>query len=114
MLAAVNFNQMKVKEEWFEYILEKGGKRKYITHSGNQNAYNHDHPELRKWWVDTAVDLMNDANIDGIFIDKANGGDKPIRNEKGEIEAPEGKVQSYIDHKARIPEDAWRRGQERR
>ena len=98
------------KDEWFEYVLEEGGKRKYITYSGGQNAYNHDHPDFRKWWVDTAVDLMNDANIDGIFIDKANGGDEPIQNEKGEIVAPEGKVQSYIDLKARIPEDAFLTG----
>ena len=98
------------KEEWFEYILDENGKRKYITYSGNQNAYNHDHPDLRKWWVDTAVDLMNDPNIDGIFIDKANGGDEPFQNEKGEIVAPEGKVQSYIDLKARISEDAFLTG----
>ena len=98
------------EEEWFEYVLDERGKRKYITYSGKQNAYNHDHPEMRKWWVDAAVALMDDPNIDGIFIDKANGGEEPIQNERGEIVAPEGKVQSYLDLAARISEDAFLTG----
>jgi len=98
------------EEEWFEYVIDENGKRKYITYSGKQNAYNHDHPEMRKWWVDAAVALMDDPNIDGIFIDKANGGEEPIQDEKGEIVAPEGKVQSYLDLAARIPEDAFLTG----
>ena len=98
------------KDEWFDYTLDKNGKRKYITHSGGQFAYNHDHPDLRKWWVDTAVDLLEDPNIDGIFIDKANGGEVPLLNGKGELEAPEGKVQSYIDLKERAPEGSFLTG----
>ncbi|VGO13135.1 hypothetical protein PDESU_01689 [Pontiella desulfatans] len=98
------------KKEWFDYTLDENGKRKYITYSGKQNAYNHDHPDFRKWWVDTAVDLLNDPNIDGIFIDKANGGEEPLLNDSGELEAPEGKVQSYIDLMERAPKDAFLTG----
>lgn len=98
------------KDDWFEYTLESNGKRKYITHSGGQFAYNHDHPDLRKWWVDVAISLLEDPNIDGIFIDKVNGGDKPVRNDAGELEAMEGRVQSYIDLKKRAPAGSFLTG----
>lgn len=98
------------EEEWFEYTLEKNGKRRYITHSGGQFAYNHDHPGMRKWWVDVAVSMLEDPNIDGLFVDKANGGDQPLLNDKGELEAPEGKVQTYLDLKERAPERSFLTG----
>ncbi|VGO13138.1 hypothetical protein PDESU_01692 [Pontiella desulfatans] len=98
--ANTNFNQA----EWCKYTLDEDGNRQYDTASGGQYQYNHDHPGLRKWWVDVAASLVEDPNIDGISIDKANGGDNPVQNDAGELEAPDGRVQSYIDLKERCPE----------
>jgi hypothetical protein len=91
------------EKDWFTYSIGEDGKRKYEKHSGGQLGYNHDHPDLRKWWVDVAVSLLEDPNIDGVFVDKANGGDQPVRNDAGELEAMEGRVQTYIDLKQRAP-----------
>ena len=40
--------------------------------------YNYDSPGLRAWWVKTALNMVNDDLIDGVFIDKVKSYDGPF------------------------------------
>ncbi len=41
-------------------------------------------PELRNWWLKTAVNVVSDPAIDGVFIDKVHSHDGPFFDENGE------------------------------
>ena len=55
---------------WLRYD-ENGELLNLGTANVKRYAYNHDVPEMRKWWTKTAVDFVSESVFDGIFIDKA-------------------------------------------
>lgn len=89
--------------EWSIFNLDVNGNREY-DQIRNWYRYNHDHPELRKWWSDWCVDRLNDPNIDGIFIDKATGGEEALLNDDGDIQTHENRVKSYLSIWERMPQ----------
>ncbi|MDF7826523.1 putative glycoside hydrolase [Pontiellaceae bacterium B12227] len=91
------------EEEWTLYDLDEDGNRVYDTIRG-WYRYNHDHPQCREWWSDWCVARLDDPNIDGIFIDKATGGEQALLNDAGEIEAGSNRVKSYVSIRERMPE----------
>ncbi|WP_372798254.1 putative glycoside hydrolase, partial [Pontiella sp.] len=91
------------EEEWTLYSLDEDGNRVYDTIRG-WYRYNHNHPEMRKWWSDWCVARLEDPNIDAISIDKAEGGAAALLNDDGEIEAGSNRVKSYVSIWERLPE----------
>ena len=45
--------------------------------------FNAEVPELRNWWVKTAVNVVSDPAIDGVFIDKVHSHNGPFFDENG-------------------------------
>ena len=41
-------------------------------------------PELREWWVRTAVNVVADPAVDGVFVDKVHSYEGPFWDESGE------------------------------
>jgi hypothetical protein len=91
------------EDEWTLYGLDADGNRVYSKIRG-WFRYNHNHPECRKWWSDWCVGRLADPNIDGIVIDKCEGGASALLNKEGEIEAVNNRVKSYQSIWERMPE----------
>ncbi len=91
------------EEEWTLFDLDEDGNRVYSTIRG-WYRYNHDHPQCREWWSDWCAARVADPNIDGIFIDKATGGEEALLNDDGELEPMANRVKSYYSVWERLPE----------
>ncbi|VGO13176.1 hypothetical protein PDESU_01730 [Pontiella desulfatans] len=82
--------------EWNKYTLDENGDRVYDMIRAYY-SYNHDYPEMSEWWVDLAVEMAAQPEIDGVFIDKA-GGNYPYLGEDGQFQSPvTGSEKSYYD-----------------
>jgi hypothetical protein len=65
----------------------------------------HEYPEMRDWWVDVAVDMAAEDEIDGIFIDKGHSNYEFI-NDDGVLEQPAtGQDRAYYDLSQQIAND---------
>ena len=89
--------------EWSIYSLDENGERVY-DYIRAWLRYNHNHPQMREWWSDWCVARLADPNIDGIFIDKGEGGQDKLLNENGEIDSISNRVKSYVSIFERMPE----------
>ena len=57
-------------EDWLKFTLDAKGHRVYEDDkSCNRRLYNHNIPEMRKWWVNHTLMMDNDDAIYGIFAD---------------------------------------------
>jgi hypothetical protein len=66
-------------DEWLLYEIDENGDRSPIRGSGYtpRFIFNHSIPEMRQWWVDSAVTMLSEESIDGIFVDKIAVGMSP-------------------------------------
>jgi hypothetical protein len=71
---------------WNKYTLDANGARVY-ENIRQFYVYNHDYPEMSKWWVDTATRITARPEVDGVFVDKAGSNFKYI-NDDGQFESP--------------------------
>jgi len=90
-------------DEWSEYTRRADGTKEYRLIRGKLRTFNHDIPEMQKWWVDTALGMAADPNIDGVFLDKVGGGDKSLVDADGNLKAPSNYVNSLIQLSLRMP-----------
>lgn len=90
------------EKEWTLYDLDQNGKRRYDK-IRNWYRYNHNHPEMRKWWSDWCVARLQDPNIDSIFIDKATGGDNALQFYEGGVIEGNNRQKSYVSIRRRLP-----------
>jgi len=60
------------EDNWLQYEIDEFGNRVRILNPGTgiRYLYNHSVPEMRQWWLDVALDMATNANIDGLFIDQ--------------------------------------------
>jgi len=93
------------KKDWSQYTLDADGvTRIYTLFPGKPyHMINYDFPEARQWWIDTAVNLVRDSEIDGVFIDKCDDKGYPLWNKDGEMEPSTGRLQMYHDLKQQMP-----------
>ena len=75
-------------DDWSRYTENEDGTRTYELIRGIYRKFNPSVPELREWWINSALNVLNDpvgsTVIDGIFLDKVSGGGKPLIDEDGE------------------------------
>ena len=59
-------------DNWSETLVDEDGAVTFRLQRNLLLRHNRELPEVRDWWVNTALDLAEDPNIDGLFIDLAS------------------------------------------
>ena len=60
---------------WSNHTIDFNGNEIIYKFKDWYNTYNYSSPGLRKWWVKTALEMVKNNAIDGVFIDKVSAKD---------------------------------------
>ena len=90
-------------DDWCEYTLKADGTKEYRLIRDRLRTFNHDVPAMQQWWLDTALGMVRDANIDGLLLDKVGGGGESLVNERDELKGSSSYVNTLIELSRRMP-----------
>jgi len=77
--------------DWSTHETDENGEEAVYLFKDLYYWYDHSAEGMRNWWIDTALGMATDPNIDGVFLDKVLGNEGAYFDETGKP------VTDYID-----------------
>ncbi|MDF7823562.1 putative glycoside hydrolase [Pontiellaceae bacterium B12227] len=71
-------------ETWSLKKVDSDGAVTYELQRGTQYKYDHSNADLRDWWVNVALTMASDENVDGVFIDVPKASNPHFYDENGD------------------------------
>jgi hypothetical protein len=62
---------------------------------------------MRQWWIDSAVNMLTNDFVDGVFVDKANDGGYPLLNREGQVDPSTDKLEMLYELSQQKPEGTF-------